>query len=142
MAPFLDEGEDLVKGDLPLHPVAVDSWGGFLFVRLEPGPSNESRSLAAQLGEAPGRVVRYPLADLRTARRLVYDVAANWKVMLENYNECYHCAGVHPELCEVVPAFKYRGGAALDWERGIPASAGGLDFHRLGDDRRGRRSRG
>ena len=84
-----------------------------MFVNLTPArAAAEGRTLAAQLGGAPARVARYPLARLRTARRIVYDVAANWKVMLENYNECYHCAGVHPELCRVVPSFKAHGGAA------------------------------
>jgi phenylpropionate dioxygenase-like ring-hydroxylating dioxygenase large terminal subunit len=36
-------------------------------------------------------------------------------------NECYHCAGVHPELCRAVPAFK-RAGAGLDWDRGVPTA--------------------
>ena len=55
-------------------------------------------------------------------------VQANWKVMLENYNECYHCGPVHPELCRLVPAFKQRGGADLDWERGIPHRDGAWTF--------------
>ena len=44
----------------------------------------------------PERLHRYPLADLVAGRRLVYRVGANWKLVAENYNECYHCAGVHP----------------------------------------------
>ena len=62
----------------------------------------------------------------------MYDVAANWKVILENYNECYHCAGVHPELCAVVPAFKQAGGGQLDWDRGIPHRDGAFTFTRSG----------
>jgi Rieske 2Fe-2S family protein len=73
-------------------------------------------------------VRRYPLAELRTARRRVYEVAANWKVILENYNECYHCGPVHPELCRVVPAFKQKGGMDLDWERGVPHREGAWTF--------------
>ena len=57
---------------------------------------------------------------------------ANWKVVAENYNECYHCAGVHPELCEVVPAFREKGGAGLDWEHGIPHRDGAFTFTRSG----------
>jgi Rieske 2Fe-2S family protein len=72
--------------------------------------------------------VRYPLADLRTARRIVYDVRANWKVIVENYNECYHCAGVHPELCRIVPAFREKGGAYLDWVNGVPQAEGTFTF--------------
>ena len=50
-------------------------------------------------------------ASCASATRIRYEVAANWKVICENYNECYHCGGVHPELCAVVPAFRERGGA-------------------------------
>ena len=56
--------------------------------------------------------------------------------MLENYNECYHCAGVHPELCRLVPAFKQGGGAELDWERGIPHREGAWTFTATGTTER------
>jgi Rieske 2Fe-2S family protein len=49
-------------------------------------------------------------------------------VILENYNECYHCGPVHPELCRVVPAFKQRGGMDLDWDRGVPHREGAWTF--------------
>jgi Rieske 2Fe-2S family protein len=62
---------------------------------------------------------RFPLANLHTARRITYKVDANWKLVMENYNECYHCAGVHPELCTIVPVFKQKGGSDLDFAAGI-----------------------
>jgi Rieske 2Fe-2S family protein len=49
-------------------------------------------------------------------------------VICENYNECYHCGPVHPELCAVVPAFREAGGSHLDWERGIPHRPGAYTF--------------
>jgi sarcosine oxidase len=53
-------------------------------------------------------------------------------VIAENYNECYHCAGVHPELCLIVPAFKQNGGAWAELERDsgehLILRTGGLDF--------------
>ena len=128
-APFLDEGEGLVRETLSLHPVGTEVWGGFVFVNLEPAEAAaRGHTLAAQLGGAADRVRRYPLADLRAARSITYEIQANWKVMLENYNECYHCGPVHPELCRLVPAFKQRGGAELDWERGIPHREGAWTF--------------
>jgi Rieske 2Fe-2S family protein len=132
-APFLepapDSGESPPGSELSLHPVGVETWGGFVFVNLSPSDSEAgSRALAAQLGGVPDRLRRYPLADLRVARRITYEIGANWKVMLENYNECYHCAPVHPELCRLVPAFRQRGGADLDWERGIPHREGAWTF--------------
>jgi Rieske 2Fe-2S family protein len=125
-APWLDESAGFCREDLPLHAVGVESWGGFLFVNLT--PDTAGRTLATQLGGAPERVRRYPLAELRTARRIRYEVQANWKVILENYNECYHCGPVHPELCRVVPAFKQKGGMDLDWDRGVPHKDGAWTF--------------
>ena len=128
-APFLEESDGLGKRDLSLHPVGVESWGGFIFLHLTPAEATaRGQTLQAQLGGVPERLRRYPLSELRVAKRIEYEIAANWKVMLENYNECYHCGPVHPELCRLVPAFKQRGGADLDWERGIPHREGAWTF--------------
>jgi Rieske 2Fe-2S family protein len=136
-APFLEESDGLARSELSLHPVGVDTWGGFLFVQLTPVEA-EARglTLAAQLAGVPERLRRYPLAELSVARRITYEVQANWKVMLENYNECYHCGPVHPELCRLVPAFKQRGGSELDWERGIPHREGAWTFTASGTTNR------
>jgi Rieske 2Fe-2S family protein len=109
--------------------VALDRWGGFVFLNISPQPEH---ALADQLGALPERFIRWGLADLRIAKRLVYEVEANWKVIMENYNECYHCGGVHPELCEVVPAFRQNGGSGLDWGDGVPHREGAYTFTRSG----------
>ena len=89
--------------------VDVATWGGFVFARLEPPDRSPAAATAPpRCAGDPARMAAYPLADLRSGARLRYDVAANWKVILENYNECYHCGPVHPELCELVPAFRAR----------------------------------
>ena len=131
-APYLTESDGLRREQLSLHPIAVERWGGFVFVNLTPEDLTPERSLRATLGPVIGRTANYPLDDLRTGRRLSYDVAANWKVIVENYNECYHCGPVHPELCEVVPAFKRSGGRDLDWESGIPHRDGATTFTMTG----------
>jgi Rieske 2Fe-2S family protein len=129
-APFLTETDGLRREELSLHPVGLNTWGGFVFVHLSPEKATaEGRGLSSQLAGIVERTARYPLAELRTARRITYDVAANWKCIVENYNECYHCGPVHPELCEVVPAFKQQGGANLDWDRGIPHREGATTFN-------------
>ncbi|MEO7371895.1 MAG: aromatic ring-hydroxylating dioxygenase subunit alpha [Ilumatobacteraceae bacterium] len=116
-SPWVD---DLDRAEFGLRSFAIDQWGGFTFVRLDPdGPS-----LLEEVGPIASRVVRFPLDRLVVGGTIVYDVAANWKVIAENYNECYHCGPVHPELCDLVPSFRVRGGAALDWELGIPHRPG------------------
>lgn len=133
-APFLPALREY-RAALSLHRVDVATWGGFVFARLEPladpataGPGD---SLEATVGEIAARTAAYPLAGLRSGARLRYDVAANWKVILENYNECYHCGPVHPELCELVPAFR-RGGGDVDWAAGIPHRPGATTFTSTG----------
>jgi Rieske 2Fe-2S family protein len=123
-APHTEDVDDFDPAGFGLHPVAADAWGGFLFLHLTP---TEAPPLLPSLGEAPQRVERYPLESLGVGTTLSYDVRANYKVVLENYNECYHCAGVHPELVRLVPAFG-RGGRDLDWEAGIPHRAGAWTF--------------
>ncbi len=128
-APFLEESDGLSRGTLSLHAVGADAWGGFIFLNLSPAAASaRGRRLTVQLGAVPDRLRRYPLGELRAAHRISYVVQANWKVILENYNECYHCGPVHPELCRLVPAFKQRGGSELDWERGIPHREGAWTF--------------
>jgi Rieske 2Fe-2S family protein len=133
-APFLEEGDGLCKEELSLYRIPVESWGGFVFLQLAPEPG--APTLAAQLGGADARTRRYPLAELRSAHRITYRVEANWKVVLENYNECYHCGPVHPELCRVVPAFKQKGGMDLDWDRGVPHKEGAWTFTMTGTTNR------
>ena len=123
----------LDRREYRLYPVGAECWGGFVFLHMTPA---EARPLAEQLGPIPGRLARYPLAALRIGATLRYDVAANWKIICENYNECYHCAGVHPELCEVVPSFRAGGGAHLEWSRGIPHRDGAYTFTASGTTRR------
>jgi Rieske 2Fe-2S family protein len=124
-APHLGAGSGFDKKEFHLYPIGVESWGGFVFLNLTP---SEAKPLAAQLNGIPDRLRRYPLADLRIGATIRYEVAANWKILCENYNECYHCGGVHPELCAVVPAFREAGGANLDWIRGIPHREGAYTF--------------
>lgn len=125
-APHVDEPLD--PDDFRLHPVAVDTWAGFVFVHLTP----ERACPLADAVAGPARsLARYGIGDLVTGATLTYTVAANYKVLLENYNECYHCGPVHPELCRLVPDFA-GGGGGLDWESGIPHRDGAWTFTTTG----------
>jgi phenylpropionate dioxygenase-like ring-hydroxylating dioxygenase large terminal subunit len=75
----------------------------------------------------PSRISRYPLSDLKVGLRMTYAVDANWKVIAENYNECYHCGPVHPELSRLVPAFA-GGGQDIPWADGVPHREGAWTF--------------
>ncbi|WP_198350904.1 aromatic ring-hydroxylating oxygenase subunit alpha [Flavisphingomonas formosensis] len=128
-APHLQEEPGFDKGAYGLHKAGVATWGGFLFLNLTP---DAAPSFEDGLRDPARRLGNYPLHALKTGPTISYDIAANWKVMLENYNECYHCPGVHPELCEVVPEFRKNGGIHLDWEAGIPHRDGAVTYTRSG----------
>ena len=128
-APHMTEDMGFDASEVQLHAVGCESWGGFVFVHLTPdeaSPFDEHVAVAAKGFE------RYPIENLRIGRTISYQVRANWKIICENYNECYHCGPVHPELCKIVPAFRDRGGADLDWERGIPHREGAVTFTESG----------
>jgi phenylpropionate dioxygenase-like ring-hydroxylating dioxygenase large terminal subunit len=128
-APYVQFDAACPKEGFSLVPVHLDTWGGFIFVNLATTPA---QSLLEQLVVPVRKLARYPLASLRRGAQLIYDVRANWKVILENYNECYHCGPVHPELCALVPAFRERGGASLAWDDGIPHREGAWTFTQSG----------
>jgi choline monooxygenase len=85
------------KADYGLIPAAVESWAGFLFVHLNP----DAPPLGAQLGDLPARLASYRLDEWRLARAKRYQAAANYKLIAENFMECYHLPWVHPELVKV-----------------------------------------
>ncbi len=120
-APHLDPAD---TSGLGLTPLALGTWGGFVFVDQQ----GDATPLADAVAASAARLANYPLQRMALGHRLTYAVAANWKVLSENYNECYHCGPVHPELCELVPSFRLAGGAQLDWERGIPYRPGAYTF--------------
>ena len=103
--PNVHEDEQFERDDYPLHAIAVGEYGGFLFVSLAEHP----RPLGEWLRNSNETITdfeRYRMAELRLGRRLTYDVAANWKIVVENYNECLHCPTIHPELVQVIPLFR------------------------------------
>jgi Rieske 2Fe-2S family protein len=88
------------KEDYPLQAVAVTTWEGFIFINLSPEPKPFEIVFAPVLD----RFDDWRLFRLKRAERVVYDVKANWKLVVENYNECYHCPLIHPELNQVSSA--------------------------------------
>ena len=129
------------RAELALHPVDVASWGGFVFARLDAGPETAEPLAASSAGPTERLAALSAGRAARRAARQRYQVAANWKVILENYNECYHCGPVHPELCELVPAFRARR-RRPGLGRGHPAPPRGQHVHADRDHPPGARSPG
>jgi glycine betaine catabolism A len=94
-APHMDEVPHFDKADYPLQPVHADVWDGHIFINLSrdtPAP------LRAQLADLPSKFTGWRMEELRLGHRIVYDVKANWKLIIQNYNECLHCPNLHPAL--------------------------------------------
>lgn len=86
--------------DYPLEPAGVALFGGFIFVNLTPA----SEPFAVTYADLAGRFEAWNLAGLRVARAIDYDLACNWKLIFQNYSECYHCPLVHPQLDKLSPS--------------------------------------
>ncbi|MFI9528623.1 aromatic ring-hydroxylating oxygenase subunit alpha [Micromonospora rosaria] len=93
-APRFDPPPD---ADLDLLPVRSAQWRGWLFVDL----SGDAPPLAEVVGDLDAVLAPYRPETLRVVATQAYDVAANWKLVVENYLECYHCPSTHPELSRV-----------------------------------------
>jgi glycine betaine catabolism A len=91
--------DDFDRGDHGLFPVRTTIWNGFLYLSLNPDPG----TLAPDMGLHA--LTNWPMDSLVTGHRATRDLACNWKVFWENYNECLHCPGIHPELVDMVPVY-------------------------------------
>lgn len=118
-APHTEDLQGFDRRDFGLHPVRVEEWRGFLFLNPDP----KAGPLKSYLGDLERRAAPFPLERLRRAHRYEYEIAANWKLILQNANECYHCPGVHPQLARLTP---YRSGEE-DMIAG-PIFGGWMDF--------------
>ena len=93
-APHMDGSPGFQKDEFPLNQVRAGVWDGHVFVRLSPsGPS-----LGEHLADLPAKFAAWRMGDLTGGHRIVYDVRANWKLVVQNYNECLHCPTLHPSL--------------------------------------------
>jgi len=94
--------KDLADFDATEHGLAqlpCTEWHGLIFV----DGSGTAPDLEAELAGLEPLVAPYEPERLRVAGTHDYVVASNWKILTENYQECYHCPMIHPELCEVSP---------------------------------------
>ncbi|MGW7278487.1 aromatic ring-hydroxylating oxygenase subunit alpha [Streptomyces sp. NPDC054844] len=107
-APNLTKMPDVDRSAYGLVGVALREWLGYAWVCLaDTPPSFEETVMGAaveRLGDAAA-IERYGTERLALGRRMTYDVRANWKLIVENFMECYHCATIHPELTDVLPEF-------------------------------------
>ncbi|NIR47776.1 aromatic ring-hydroxylating dioxygenase subunit alpha [candidate division KSB1 bacterium] len=98
-APNMHEVKTFNKEEYPLRDVAVATWEGGVFMNLAESPEPFENAFAPIVN----KYKQWHLSELQVAHRRTYDVAANWKLILQNYSECYHCPTLHPHLNRLTP---------------------------------------
>jgi len=111
-----------------LLPVALEVWEGFIWLDLSDNPTPAAPQFEAEIVQRFGNYTtfaRYGLGKLKIGKTITYHVRANWKLILENFMECYHCGPMHPELCDLLPGFRsgktYGDGDAATLADGVEA---------------------
>lgn len=108
-APNMATMPDLDRSRHGLITVALTEWEGLVWVNLDPDAPPLTEHLVPQLeyrlGVEASRLDRYRIGELVVGHRREYEVRANWKIIQENFQECYHCGTIHPELIEQLPSF-------------------------------------
>jgi choline monooxygenase len=104
-APGAKDEPGFRKEDISLIPVRVETWGPFLFVNLD----TQAQPLHEVLGELPALVAAtgLPLNTIKRRVRRTYEIKANWKVVVDNYLECYHCPIAHPAFSDLIDLDQY-----------------------------------
>ena len=98
-APTFTQTPGFDMSEFPLVGIAVAEYLGWIWVDL----SGQAPPIEQHFGNLAEKAAPYETERLRTAAMHSYVVESNWKIIVENYNECYHCSSIHPELCEVTP---------------------------------------
>jgi len=118
-APNVLNDEQFDRATRGLLPVALEVWEGMIWLNLADYPTPITDQLNGIIIERFGSYApfeRYEVGKLRVGKTIVYDLKANWKLLLENFMECYHCAPMHPEFCHLLPAFRAGIGDYVDGE--------------------------
>jgi len=98
-APSMQEGHGFSKEACALPQAKVYDWEGFIFINLD----KNSESFEDQMEALIGKFADWKISELRIADHIRYELDCNWKLILQNYQECYHCPGVHPLLTKLTP---------------------------------------
>jgi glycine betaine catabolism A len=97
--PQMKDGDYFDYADYGLKTAKVHVWNGLIFVHFGEG---EVESILDRLAPFQEMADRFSPTTTRLAHEIKYQIAANWKVVVENAMECYHCAATHRSLCSVI----------------------------------------
>ena len=88
----MDNVGEFNKSDYPLHSILIKEWDGFIFISL----SDHTESFETFYKPLKNKFKEWQLSKLNTIAQKNYTIKANWKLVIQNYNECYHCPTIHP----------------------------------------------
>ncbi len=105
-APLTKDLVDFDKKEICLDPVQVEEFCGFVYVDLDP----EAASLAEQSGDLAKEIMAFApdVEQLTFAHRLTFDIKSNWKNVVDNFLECYHCPVAHKDFCTLLDMKSYK----------------------------------
>ncbi len=105
-APHTQNLTQFNKDEICLDQIQVEEFCGFVFVNLDPNAA----SLAKQSGNLEAEIMHWApdVADLTFGCRLSYDIKSNWKNVVDNFLECYHCPVAHKDFCNLVDMDTYK----------------------------------
>jgi Rieske 2Fe-2S family protein len=112
--------DDFDASNFSLYRIGVFEWAGFVFINLG---TEENASAESALEGMPSRFSNWQLDSAAIGHSTSVELACNWKVFWENFEECYHCPGVHPELCQIVPLYGHGWTSASDNPEWTPPTA-------------------
>jgi len=111
--------------DFSLLPVALEVWEGLVWLNLSETPEPIEQQIYGPIIErfvgSYERFARYDVGHLKSGKTISYAVQANWKIVLENFQECYHCGPMHPEFCRYFP--QYKSGVAYNGDEAATLAA-------------------
>ncbi len=117
-----------------LHPVHLEVWEGLIWLNLADNPpplDMQVREPIVERFKSYAQFAAYDLGNLKIGKTLTYDVQANWKIIIENFMECYHCGPMHPEFCQLLPG--YRGGSVYDGDEAATLADSAQAFSMTGE---------
>lgn len=106
VAPHTSSLKGFDKSEICLDAVQVEEFCGFVYVNLDP----HAAPLAEQSGDLRREIMYWApeVEELTFGHRLTYDIKSNWKNVVDNFLECYHCPTAHKDFCTLVDMDTYK----------------------------------
>ena len=108
-APNILTNTEFDRATYGLYPIKLEVWEGLIWLNLADDPLPLEAQVREPIIERFGDYAPfagYDLGGLVIGKTLTYEVQANWKIIIENFMECYHCGPMHPEFCQLLPGFR------------------------------------